>query len=204
MDEISLPPLEENLPPGMDMGISLPDEPVVANEANASPEQVQDIGSVTEEDFEMEDEEPVSDETESFPEEGSETPESENEEEDYSDVDFEALFAAVDDAQEAIDSSEEALSSISSDSSNEDIANAKEEIRRLGETVKNFETQLRKLSKEKYELSIKNMELEAFGGDFTDPQVIVLNKHLERAKNGDERSVTKVTSILKNMLAELT
>ena len=74
----------------------------------------------------------------------------------------------------------------------------------LNDSLKKMEDQLKKLTNEKTDLTIRNAELETFWSDSTDPKILILSKHLEKAKAGDDRSKEKVSTLMKEMLYELT
>ena len=60
-----------------------------------------------------------------------------------------------------------------------------------------------KLNKEKWDMMMKNTELELYG-NIEDPNIVYLSWNLEKAKWGDETSKKRIVSILDNLRAELT
>lgn len=118
-----------------------------------------------------------------------ETDKVENEE----DVDFDKLFAELEDANEAIDKIE----------SNETTDNSSE-VSVLKQALNNMEQMIKKLTNEKSDLVYKNAELEAFGWENMDPKILILSRNLSKAKDWDEKSKTKIISTLKDMLYDMT
>jgi hypothetical protein len=110
------------------------------------------------------------------------------------------------DNEDSIKKSDDAIANIEKDgvAKAEDVAVLKEENARLSESLKRMDEQLRKLMNDKSDLIFKNAELEAFGGDSSDPQMLMLTRNLEKAKSGDDRAKSKAVSILKDKLTELT
>ena len=151
-------------------------------------------------DVELDIEDNSTEETDTLENEEEETTEEETEEETQTetteetsedDIDLSALFDELDDANEALDKIEK-------------TAENTEDISVLKQSLNNMEQQIKKLSNEKADLIYKNAELEAFGSDSTDPKILLLSRNLTKANDGDEKSKTKVISLLKDMLYDLT
>lgn len=103
------------------------------------------------------------------------------------------LFDDIDDAKETIEKIEE-----------KNPWENSVEISQLKQSLNNMEQLVKKLSNEKADLTYKVAEMEAFGSDSTDPKVLLLSRNLAKANDWDERSKTKVISVLKDMLYDLT
>lgn len=78
------------------------------------------------------------------------------------------------------------------------------ELSLLTDSLKRMEDQIKKLNNEKVDLTLRNAELETFWSDSTDPNILILSKHLDKAKAWDDRSKQKVSTIIKEMLYDLT
>lgn len=120
------------------------------------------------------------------------TPEDKPEEkpDDIEDV-LDDLLAELDNSNEAIDKIEESWAGTT-------------EVALLKDSFKKMEDQIKKLNNDKTDLTLRNAELETFGSDSTDPKILILSKHLDKARTGDDRSKSKVSTIIKEMLYELT
>lgn len=130
----------------------------------------------------------------------------EEKEEEAEDVEFQKLLEELSGGEESIEKSEEAISNMEKTgvATDADITTLKEENQAQKDLIERMTEQVKKLSSDKSDLSLKNAELEAFGGDFTDPNLLIISRNLEKAKGGDDKSKSKVTTILKNMLEDLT
>lgn len=178
--------------------ISLPDDSLDATKDSTGSEDKKETKK--EEDAEMKDMTP-----DEKKEEKSETPADEKEEEDE-ELDLGQLLDQLSDNEDSLKKSDDALANIEKDgtASKEDVATLKEELARMAESNKAIEAQLRKTMGEKSDLIFKNAELEAFGGDSTNPQMLMLSRNMEKATNGDDRAKSKCVTILKDMLGNLT
>ena len=114
------------------------------------------------------------------------------------DWDQESSDAILNDLMNELDYSKDSLSNI------ENKWGDVTEVWLLRESLKKMEDQIKKLNNDKTDLSLKNAELEIFGNDKTDPKVLIISKHLEAAKEGDDRSKQKVSTLLKELLYDLT
>lgn len=132
--------------------------------------------------------------------EGTEEPDGDEEE-----IDLDELFSAGEDAQDALDEVNKTVENIGTEgASKEEVEILKEQIGRLESANKRLNEQLDKISADKSELVVKNAELTAFGGDFTDNNVLILSRNLEKARNGDDKAKGKAVSVCKAVLEELT
>lgn len=119
--------------------------------------------------------------------------EAEIETEDEEDVDLDAIFADIDEAKDIVEKIEDKWSWDTS-----------LEIGQLKDSLNNMQNLVKKLSNEKADLTYKVAEMEAFGWDSTDPKILLLSRNLVKANEWDERSKTRVISVLKDMLYDLT
>lgn len=199
MDDITLPPEEEQLyEGGNDEGVSLPDM-----DSDVTPEEEDDGFSLDES---PEDEESP-EEVEEQPNSGARSEENAEEEEEYEieEIDISELFDSVSEGQDMLDSSDDVLDRISEwEVTDKDLESLRNDNKRMREMLTKMEDQLRKMSNEKFDLTVKNAELEAFGWNFTDPKLLIVNKNLEKARANDEKAKDKVVSVLKWYLEELT
>lgn len=108
-------------------------------------------------------------------------------------VDFDKLFAEIDDANEAIEKIE-----------SNDTTDNSSEVSVLKQALNNMEQMIKKLTNEKSDLVYKNAELEAFWWENMDPKILILSRNLSKAKDWDEKSKTKIISTLKDMLYDMT
>lgn len=200
MDDITLPPEEEQLyESGNDEGVSLPDM-----DSDVTPEE-EDDGFSLDESPEEEEESP--EEVEEQPNSGAWSEENSEEEEEYEieEIDISELFDSVSEGQDMLDSSDDVLDRISEwEVTDKDLESLRNDNKRMREMLTKMEDQLRKMSNEKFDLTVKNAELEAFGWNFTDPKLLIVNKNLEKARANDEKAKDKVVSVLKWYLEELT
>lgn len=199
MDDITLPPEEEQLyEGGNDEGVSLPDM-----DSDVTPEEEDDGFSLDES---PEDEESP-EEVEEQPNSGARSEENAEEEDDeeIEEIDLSELFDSVSEGQDMLDSSDDVLDRISEwEVTDKDLESLRNDNKRMREMLTKMEDQLRKMSNEKFDLTVKNAELEAFGWNFTDPKLLIVNKNLEKARANDEKAKDKVVSVLKWYLEELT
>lgn len=149
--------------------------------------------SLDSEDVDTTTEESNVDKTSETEDEVNQIDETKSEEEDDEDIDLDALFAELEDASKTVDKIEE----------NKGGDNTTE-VSELKQTLNNMEQLIKKLSNDKADLIYKNAELEAFGSDWTDPQILLLSRNLTKSKDGDDKAKTKSISILKDMLYDLT
>ena len=112
---------------------------------------------------------------------------------DEEDIDLDAMFAEIDDANDAIEKIE---SNKWWDNSNE--------IWVLKDSLSKMEQMVKKLTNDKADLIYRNAELEAFGWDWTDPKILLLSRNLAKANDWDDKAKTKTISLLKDMLYNLT
>lgn len=214
MDDEMFPPMAEGEDEAIDNGgdISLPEaEPDTSTEEDFN---IDDF--LKDSDNEGEKETPKSEEDKTSTEKKVETKEDPKEEEteteaqekseDADEIEFQKLLDELSANEESLEKSDEAIANIESSGevSDKDITTLKEENSRLAEGLKRMEDQIRKLSSDKSDLMFKNAELEAFGWESTDPNMLIISRNLDKAKSGDDRSKTKVTTILKEMLSDLT
>lgn len=78
-----------------------------------------------------------------------------------------------------------------------------QEIADLKRNNEIMQKHIEKLSGDKADLMFKNAELQAFGGEFATPELLILSRNLPNVDK-DERSKTKVVTLLKNMYEDLT
>lgn len=205
MDEEMFPPLTEGEEVATDMGwdISFPDldKPEESKDEDVNLDKILD-------DTEKEDpkEESKSEEAKETPAKEQEEEKSEQKEEDAEEIEFQKLLDELSANEESLEKSDDAIANIEATgtASDEDIATLKEENGRLADGLKRMEDQIRKLSSDKSDLMFKNAELEAFGWESTDPNMLIISRNLEKAKSGDDRAKSKVETILKEMLSDLT
>lgn len=109
------------------------------------------------------------------------------------DIDLDALFAEIDDANDALDKIE----------ANKGWDNS-EDIWVLKDSLSKMEQIVKRLTNEKADLTYRVADLEAFGADWSDPKILLLSRNLTKAKDWDDKAKTKALSILKDMLYDLT
>lgn len=131
-------------------------------------------------------------ETSETTEEPSQTDKGTKEESDE-EIDLDALFAEIDDANEAIENIE----------SNKWWDNT-EDIWVLKDSLSKMEWIVKRLTNEKADLTYRVAEMEAFGWDSTDPKILLLSRNLAKANDWDDKAKTKTISLLKDMLYNLT
>ena len=199
MDDITLPPEEEQFDEGgNDEGVSLPDM-----DSDVTPEEEDDGFSLDESPEDEESPEEVEEQHNS----GARSEENAEEEDDeeIEEIDLSELFDSVSEGQDMLDSSDDVLDRISEwEVTDKDLESLRNDNKRMREMLTKMEDQLRKMSNEKFDLTVKNAELEAFGWNFTDPKLLIVNKNLEKARANDEKAKDKVVSVLKWYLEELT
>lgn len=120
--------------------------------------------------------------------------------------DLASLFDDTDDLNDSIDKSEEIIDDIAKEwtITPEQAQSLKEENSRLRDNTKILEDKIRKLMWEKSDLMFKTAELEAFWWEFSNPNMLILSRNLEKAQAWDDRSKSKVVSVLKDMLYAVT
>lgn len=204
MDDNMFPPSDEGKEDFVAGGdISLPSEDITSVEAE-TPETKKEEPKAESKKEEAKELEGMTPEEQA--KEKKETPADEKKEEEEEELDLGDLLDQLSDNEDSLKKTEDAIVNIekSGTASDEDIATIKEENARMTDSLKRMEDALRKVSGEKSDLMFKNAELEAFGGESTNPQVLILSRNLEKANAGDDRSKSKVISVLKDMLEGFT
>lgn len=145
--------------------------------------------------------------TETSKEEPKEEPKQEDKTDDDSeDLDLSDLFADLDDTKNAIDDSKKILDDATAAGTitPEQVKELQTQIAILRDINDKNEKTIKKLLNDSVDMTYKNAELEAFGWVWTDPNVLILSKNIEKAKSGDDKSKSKVVSILKTLFEEFT
>lgn len=116
------------------------------------------------------------------------------------------LISELADADDSLQKSEDTIDKIekAGEASTEDIETLKRESARQRESINTLEMQLKKVYQDKADLTLKNAELEAFGGNYSDPSLLIVVKNYDKAKSGDDRAKEKVLSICRDMIENLT
>jgi len=148
---------------------------------------------------EVKEEETTTEETSETKEEIPEVKEEETIEDttDDSELDLDKLFEDLD---SELDTSKEALDKLETKGETVDPS----DIWLVRDSLKRMEDQVKKLNNLNIDLKFKNAELEAFGVNDENPKLFIVSRHLKKAMDGDDKSKTKVTSTLKEILYDLT
>jgi hypothetical protein len=127
-------------------------------------------------------------------------------EENAEDLDLSDLFADLDDTKSAIDDSWKILddAAASGSMSPEQIKELQAQVWILRDINDKNEKTIKRLLNDSVDISYKNAELEAFGWVWTNPNILILSKNLEKAQAGDDKSKSKVISVLKSLYEEFT
>lgn len=127
-------------------------------------------------------------------------------EDDEDDLDLSDLFADIEDANTAVDDSKKILDNIDQNGwiSKEQVTELQAQLSTLKEINDKQSKQIKKLMNDSVDISYKNAELEAFGWVWTNPNILILSKNLDKAKTGDDMAKSKVVSVLKSLYEEFT
>lgn len=128
-------------------------------------------------------------------------------EDDSDDLDLSDLFADLEDASDANDESKKILDDVSAWNGTitpEQVKELEAQIAIQKDINTKLSGQVKKLMNDSVDMSYKNAELEAFGWVSTNPNVLILSKNLEKAQAGDDKSKSKVISVLKSLYEEFT
>ncbi len=138
------------------------------------------------------------------PEPAKEEPKTEDE---TDDLDLSDLFADLEDASDANDESKKILDNVAAWGGTitpEQVKELEAQIAIQKDINTKLTGQVKKLMNDSVDMSYKNAELEAFGWVSTNPNVLILSKNLEKAQAWDDKSKSKVISVLKSLYEEFT
>lgn len=128
-------------------------------------------------------------------------------EDDSDDLDLSDLFADLEDASDANDESKKILDNVAAWGGTitpEQVKELEAQIAIQKDINTKLTGQVKKLMNDSVDMSYKNAELEAFGWVSTNPNVLILSKNLEKAQAWDDKSKSKVISVLKSLYEEFT
>jgi hypothetical protein len=135
------------------------------------------------------------------------TPKEEAKVEEEDDLDLSDLFADLEDASDANDESKKILDNVAAWGGTitpEQVKELEAQIAIQKDINTKLTGQVKKLMNDSVDMSYKNAELEAFGWVSTNPNVLILSKNLEKAQAWDDKSKSKVISVLKSLYEEFT
>ena len=112
-------------------------------------------------------------------------------------LDLDALFEWLD---SELETSNDALDKLEEAKPWEDTM----EIWLVRDSLKRMEDQVKKLSNNNADLKFRNAELEAFGINDDNPQLLIVSRNMKKAMDWDDKSKNKVVTTLKEMLYNLT
>jgi len=172
--------------------------------SKSNPEEAGESSSVEDKEWESKED------SETPADEKKESPQEEESEEDDTLKEIDALLSELDDKTDEswsnIDKANELVSELWSDWAAWEASQLLEEIKlenaQYKTTVEQMNNLLKKLNKEKWEVMMRNTELELYGNT-EDPSLMYLNWHIDKAKAGDEKSKRRIISILDDMRTEL-
>jgi len=127
--------------------------------------------------------------------------------EEEDDLDLSDLFADLEDASDANDESKKILDNVAAWGGTitpEQVKELEAQIAIQKDINTKLTGQVKKLMNDSVDMSYKNAELEAFGWVSTNPNVLILSKNLEKAQAWDDKSKSKVISVLKSLYEEFT
>ena len=180
----------------------------IAGEEDVSILPPQDEEADKEESKEMTDDKSGTEETEDWKTEVKEDTTDKKETEDSSDqweedtLDLAELFKDVESMEEANKETSDIIDRW--EFTPEDIKTLKENNEMLTEEVKSLKRRVEGLINDKTELTYANAEMKAFGGDSTNPQLIIINRNFTKALEGNEMAKGKTIDILRDMYEQLT
>lgn len=115
-------------------------------------------------------------------------------EEEWEDIDLNALFDSL---TENVEESKDALDKIEEETENT------EDVSALRDSLKKMEDQLKKLNNTNADLKFRNAELEAFSVEDADPKVMIVVKNFPKAKDWDDKSKSRTIDALKDLIYDL-